>query len=236
MNADPAQHVMIVEDDESLARWIADYLISHGYLVSVATQGDVVLQMLRHDSPDALILDLNLPVMDGLEVCRQARSFYANPVLMMTARDTDADEISGLDSGADDYLTKPVKPSILLARLRALLRRANHDASLTTIRIDTLAIDVESRTVSLAGTPVALSTLEFDVLHLLATHVGQSLSRDALISAIRGIEYDGFDRSVDICISRLRRKLGDDAHVPRRIKTLRGVGYLLAADAWQDPA
>lgn len=226
------QHIMVVEDDESLARWMADYLSSHGYLVSIATQGDHALEMIRQDAPDALVLDLNLPVIDGLEVCRQARKFYQNPILMVTARDDDADEIMGLNIGADDYLGKPVKPSILLARMRALLRRSQNESTSSVIEIGTLMIDSVSRSVSLGGANVALSTHEFDVLLLLAAQVGQPLSRDQLISQIRGIEYDGFDRSVDICISRLRRKLDDDGQVPRRIKTLRGVGYLLAADAW----
>ncbi len=229
---DTQQHIMIVEDDESLARWIADYLGSHGYLVSVANNGEAALELLRNDVPDAVILDLNLPGMDGLDVCRHAREFFQQPILMLTARDAESEEVKGLDTGADDYLGKPVKPSILLARLRALLRRSHPEELSADIHIGDLRIDPQSRTVELANELISLSTHEFDVLLLLAQHVGQSLSRDALITHIRGIEYDGFDRSVDICISRLRRKLGDDANVPRRIKTLRGVGYLLAADAW----
>lgn len=232
MDSDTTQHVMVVEDDESLARWIADYLVSHGYLVSIATRGDTALRMLRNDMPDALILDLNLPVMDGIEVCRQARAFFARPIIMMTARDTEADEVNGLDSGADDYLTKPVRPGILLARLRALLRRSNQELAPTLMQIGGLSIDLESRSACLHDEAIALSTLEFDVLQLLAANVGQCMRREVLIAEIRGIEYDGFDRSVDVCISRLRKKLKDDAQEPRRIKTLRGVGYLLAADAW----
>lgn len=228
----PAQHVMVVEDDESLAKWIADYLCSHGYLVSVATRGDTALALIESDQPDAVVLDLNLPNMDGLEVCRRARDFYTSPILMLTARDAEQDEITGLETGADDYLGKPVKPSILLARLRALMRRSNSRLNATEIHIGSLCIDEASRTVHLNGEVVGLSTHEFDVLHLLAKEVGKALSRDELISHFRGIEYDGLDRSVDICISRLRRKLGDDASVPRRIKTLRGIGYMLAADAW----
>lgn len=223
---------MVVEDDDSLARWMADYLSSHGYLVSIATRGDHALEMIRQDTPDALVLDLNLPVLDGLEVCRQAREFYQNPILMVTARDDDTDEIMGLNTGADDYLGKPVKPSILLARLRALLRRSQSEETNAVIQIGALTIDSKSRTVRLLDETISLSTHEFDVLLLLAAQVGQPLSREQLISQIRGIEYDGFDRSVDICISRLRRKLDDNGQVPRRIKTLRGVGYLLAADAW----
>jgi two-component system OmpR family response regulator/two-component system response regulator RstA len=228
----PSQHIMVVEDDASLARWIADYLSSHGYLVSVASRGDEALTLIESDQPDLVVLDLNLPVLDGLEVCRRSRSFFTGPILMLTARDAEADEILGLNTGADDYLSKPVKPHILLARIRALLRRGQSNATSTIITIGSLRMDPDSRTVTLEGETVAVSTHEFDVLLLLASHVGKPLSRDKLISEIRGIEYDGFDRSVDVCISRLRRKLGDDAQVPKRIKTLRGKGYLLAADAW----
>ena len=157
---------------------------------------------------------------------------YRRRHIPLIAEDDDADEIMGLNTGADDYLGKPVKPSILLARLRALLRRSQNESVNTVIEIGALMIDSVSRSVSLLGESIALSTHEFDVLLLLATQVGQPMSRDELISQIRGIEYDGFDRSVDICISRLRRRLNDDGQVPKRIKTLRGVGYLLAADAW----
>jgi len=223
---------MVVEDDESLARWIADYLSSHGYLVTVATRGDEALALIENDAPDLVVLDLNLPVLDGLEVCRRAREFFDKPILMLTARDDDADEILGLNSGADDYLGKPVTPRILLARVRALLRRGKPKDPSRVIVIGSLSLDPDSRTVKLNEELVAVSTHEFDVLLLLANHVGKPLSREALISEIRGIEYDGFDRSVDVCISRLRRKLGDDAQTPRRIKTLRGTGYLLAADAF----
>lgn len=229
---DNQQHIMVVEDDDSLARWMADYLEMHDFEVTVANQGDVAVEMIESDMPNAVVLDLNLPVLDGLEVCKKVREFYDKPIIMLTARDTDSDEITGLDSGADDYLTKPIKPSILLARIRALLRRSEKAHVDTRITIGGLTIDSDSRTVRLSDEVVALSTHEFDVLHLLAVNVGKTLSRDALIERIRGIEYDGFDRSVDICVSRLRRKLKDDAQVPRRIKTLRGVGYLLAADAW----
>ncbi|MEE9320993.1 MAG: response regulator transcription factor [Granulosicoccus sp.] len=227
-----SQHIMVVEDDASLARWIADYLSSHGYLVSVASRGDDAIRLIESDLPDLVVLDLNLPVLDGLEVCRRARKFFNGPILMLTARDAEADEILGLNTGADDYLGKPVKPHILLARVRALLRRGQGDTTSKIITIGSLQLDPDSRTVTLTGKTVAVSTHEFDVLLLLANHVGKPLSREKLIGDIRGIEYDGFDRSVDVCISRLRRKLGDDAQVPRRIKTLRGTGYLLAADAW----
>lgn len=227
-----SQHIMVVEDDESLAHWMADYLGSHGYTVTVATRGYPALELIKQDMPDAVVLDLNLPEIDGLEICRQAREFYDNPIIMLTARDADSDEVIGLETGADDYLGKPVRPGVLLARLRALLRRSNPYKDPNDIIIGSLKICTQSRTVTMADETISLTTHEFDVLQLMAEHVGQALSRESLVSRIRGIEYDGFDRSVDICISRLRRKLGDDAQVPRRIKTLRGRGYMLAADAW----
>lgn len=232
MNVSDPKHILIVEDDESLASWIADYLVSHDYIVSVATQGDRAIELVKEDFPDAVILDLNLPVVDGIEVCRAVRHFYSNPIVMLTARDQDEDEISGLDSGADDYLSKPVKPKVLLARLQALLRRGTGTGYSESIVIGQLHIDAVSRSVYLDKKRIEVSTHEFDVLKLLASQAGKSLTRQELVSEIRGIEYDGFDRSIDICISRLRRKLGDSGAQPTRIKTLRGVGYLLAEDAW----
>jgi len=227
-----APHVMVVEDDASLARWIADYLADHGFLVSVATRGDEALALIESDAPDLVVLDLNLPVLDGLEICRRARAFFRGPVLMLTARDAEDDEIRGLDSGADDYLRKPVAPRVLLARVQALLRRESPARVPNALVAGALTLDIDSRTVALAGEVVAVSTLEFDVLACLVESAGQVVSRDALVRRIRGIEYDGFDRSVDVCVSRLRRRFGDDAGEPRRIKTVRGKGYLLAPDAW----
>lgn len=232
LNSSESAHILIVEDDESLASWIADYLVTHGFQVTVATQGDLAIELIREDAPDAVILDLNLPVVDGLEVCRQVRGFYLQPIIMLTARDADEDEIMGLHTGADDYLAKPVKPKVLLARLQALLRRGVSAGYTDNITIGRLHLDVSSRSVYLNDQSIDVSTNEYELLYLLASRVGETLSRQELVSAIRGIDYDGFDRSVDICISRLRRKLGDSGAQPRRIKTLRGIGYLLAADAW----
>lgn len=225
-------HILIVEDDKSLASWVADYLVSHNFEVTVADRGDHAIELIREDVPNAVILDLNLPEIDGIEVCRQVRHFFSNPIIMLTARDADEDEIAGLQIGADDYLSKPVKPKVLLARLQALLRRTVVTGYSENITIGQLHIDVSSRSVFLDGAVIDISTHEFDVLRLMASRAGETLTRQELISEIRGIDYDGFDRSVDICISRLRRKLGDSGAQPRRIKTLRGVGYLMAADAW----
>jgi len=230
--AAPTAHIMVVEDDESLASWIADYLNSHDFEVSVATRGDEALNLIKADEPDLVVLDLNLPGLDGLDVCRRAREFYARPILMLTARIDETDEIIGLETGADDYLPKPIKPKVLLARVKALLRREATDEPSHIIRIGGLYLDPTSRTVNLDNEDVGLSSHEFDLLLLLAAQAGSPLSREQLVSQMRGIEYDGFDRSIDISISRLRKKLSDTASSPTRIKTIRGKGYLLAPDAW----
>lgn len=225
-------HIMVVEDDESLAAWIADYLNSQDYQVSVATRGDDALELIRSDEPDLVVLDVMLPGLTGLQVCEQAREFYSKPILMLTAQSEEDDEIRGLETGADDFLPKPVKPKVLLARIKALLRREHSDDPSHVIRIGGLFIDTTSRTLTLNGSDINLSSHEFDLLALLASQSGTPVSRENLISQMRGIEYDGLDRSIDISISRLRKKLGDVASAPERIKTIRGKGYMLAPDAW----
>jgi len=222
--------VMIVEDDRSLASWMADYLSECGFAISVAATGEAALELLARDDPDALILDLGLPGIDGLEVCRRARVDRHRPVLVLTARDGEEAEVRGLEAGADDYLIKPVRPRVLLARLRVLLRREHALARRETLLVGALKLDLAARAVHLDGRPLALSTREFDALRLLAEAAGRPVPRERLVAELRGIEYDGLDRSIDLVISRLRRRLGDSADVPRRIKTLRGVGYLLADD------
>jgi len=229
---DKAIHIMVVEDDESLAAWIADYLNSHHYQVSVATRGDDALELIKADDPDLVVLDVMLPGLSGMEVCAQARQFYSRPIIMLTAQSEEEDEIRGLETGADDFLPKPVKPKVLLARIKALLRREQSDEPVHIIRIGGLYIDPTSRTLTLNEQDINLSSHEFDLLTLLASQAGMPVSREKLISQMRGIEYDGLDRSIDISISRLRKKLGDIASNPERIKTIRGKGYLLAPDAW----
>lgn len=225
-------HIMVVEDDASLAAWIADYLISQGYQVSVASRGDEALDLIKIDNPDLIVLDVMLPGLTGLEVCEQARAFYSRPILMLTAQSEDDDEVRGLEIGADDFLAKPVKPKVLLARIKALLRREQADTPVSVIRVGGLFIDTASRTLTLNDKDINLSSHEFDLLALLASQAGTPLNREQLVSQMRGIEYDGLDRSIDISISRLRKKLGDIASAPERIKTIRGKGYLLAPDAW----
>ncbi len=226
------EHILVVEDDESLAEWIYDYLCEQGYQVTLANRGDAAVEMIEADMPDLVLLDIMLPEKNGFEVCKAVRTFYPSPILMMTACAEESDEILGLELGADDYINKPVKPRLLLARIKALLRRST-DAGAQQIRVfGDLRLDAQSKTVVLQQQEVSLSSNEFDVLWLLASQAGSVVSRTDLVSQLRGIEYDGFDRSIDIRISRLRKKLEDDPHNPKKIKTIWGKGYLFTGDAW----
>ncbi|MEW8506082.1 MAG: response regulator [Candidatus Thiodiazotropha sp.] len=228
--------VLLVEDDVELAELVQEYLQRYEFEVSLEHRGDTASDRVRQSNPDILVLDLNLPGRDGLDICRDLRMEYQGPIVMFTARDEDVDEIVGLELGADDYLTKPVEPRVLLARLRSLLRRfrqtdrtAEEDDLL---HFGSLRIEASARAVSVNADEVELSTGEFDLLWLLATQAGKVVDRDSALKTLRGFGYDGLDRSVDIGISRLRRKLGDDANHPYRIKTVRGRGYLFVPDAW----
>lgn len=229
MSEEKSVNVLVVEDDPSLANWMSDYLNDNGYLVTMANQGDFAITLIEDDYPDLVILDVNLPEVSGFEVCRTVRKFYTAPILMLTARSEEQDEVKGLECGANDYMVKPVRPRALLARIARLLKT---DPTPNRIDIGGLSVDTDSRSVMLFGSPVELSSNEFDLLCQLVEHAGQVRSRDQLVESLRGIEYDGFNRSVDILVSRLRKKLHDDAAAPARIKTVWGKGYLLAADAW----
>lgn len=234
---DTKKHIMLVEDDTSLAEWISNYLITQGYEVSLATRGDEAVNMIREDNPDLVILDITLPVKDGFEICREVRAFYDRPILMMTARNEEMDEVLGLEMGADDYVTKPVRPRALLARIKGLIRRqtvsVSNNQETTRIEFDNFVIDSTSRTTTINKAIISISSNEFDVLWWLASNAGKTVSRKELIAQLRGIEYDGFDRSMDILVSRLRKKLSDDPSTPYRIKTIWGKGYLFAPDAWK---
>lgn len=227
------EHILVVEDDTSLAEWICDYLSQHNYRVSLATTGTLAVQRIAREAPDLVVLDVMLPEKNGFDVCKEVRQFFAKPILMMTASGDEVDEVLGLELGADDYITKPVKPRVLLARIKALLRREPPTSLDSSRSFGRLFIDAQSKSVTLAGAPLEISSHEFDVLWLLACRAGEVVSRTELVSQLRGIEYDGFDRSVDIRISRLRKKLGDSADAPSKIKTVWGRGYLFAPDAWQ---
>lgn len=226
-------YILVVEDDKSLADWIGDYLLENGFEVAIANRGDEAINLVSTDDPDLVVLDINLPERNGFEVCRAIRTFFTKPVLMLTARGDESDEVLGLESGANDYMVKPVRPKALVTRINMLLARnvttaANHSA----FEFGEFRIDAESRSVYLGTSVIGLSTNEFDVLWLLSRQAGKVLSRDDIVGKLRGIEYDGFNRSVDIAISRLRKKLGDDRATPTKIKTVWGKGYVFAPDAW----
>lgn len=232
---------MLIEDDVRLARLIQEYLQQQAMGVSIEHRGDLACQRIISEMPDLVVLDLMLPGLDGLEVCKAVRPQYQGPILMLTARDEDIDQVVGLEIGADDYVTKPVQPRVLLARIRALLRRFPKPASLPVqqendaydICHGCFRISISAREAWLDGHMLDLTTTDFDLLWLLASHAGTVLTRDTILDQLRGIDYDGLDRSVDIRISRLRKKLGDDTQRPFRIKTVRGRGYLFAKEAWE---
>jgi DNA-binding response OmpR family regulator len=226
--------ILLVEDDVRLSELVSHYLESNDFRVTTTAHGDEVVDRVQREAPDLVILDLGLPGQDGFSICRQLRPRYANPILILTARDNDFDQVLGLELGADDYVIKPVEPRVLLARINALLRRSRAQPRLArnSLRFGRLLINTVSRAVSLDGQPVALSSAEFDLLAYLAEHAGQIQSRAALFQHLYGREYDGVERHLDVRISHLRKKLGEDADSSERIKTVWGQGYLFVPDAW----
>ncbi|HEY0633760.1 MAG TPA: winged helix-turn-helix domain-containing protein [Gammaproteobacteria bacterium] len=228
--------LLLVEDDAKLAALMQEYLGKNGFQVLLEPRGDLAPARILHECPDLVLLDIMLPGKDGFAICREIRPHYSGPVMMLTARDDDLDELLGLELGADDYISKPVQPRLLLARIRAVMRRLGGERSASAreparLVFEDLEIDAASREARLQGNPLSLTTAEFDLLWLLASHAGAVLSRDDILRNVRGIGYDGTDRSIDLRISRLRKKLGDDSLEPRRIKTVRGAGYLFVLAA-----
>lgn len=234
MNTSTLPYILLVEDDVRLSELVSRYLESNGFRVTATARGDEVVGQVRRDSPDLVILDLGLPGEDGFSICKHLRESFSEPILILTARDDDIDHVLGLELGADDYVIKPVEPRVLLARINALLRRSRaiHAAESKTLRFGRLLINTIARSVSLDSQPVALSSAEFDLLLRLAQKPGEVQSRAQLFLDLYGREYDGVDRMLDVRISHLRKKLGDDADNPARIKTVWGQGYLFVADAW----
>lgn len=234
MSITPSASILLVEDDLRLAELVSRYLESNGLRVSIASRGDEVVTRVVSERPDLVILDLGLPGEDGLTICRQLRPDYGNPILILTARESDIDHVLGLELGADDYVIKPVEPRVLLARIGALLRRSRPAdvAPRKALQFGRLTINITSRSVHLDGQTISLSGNEFDLLVHLASRAGQIQSREALFKDLFKREYDGTDRMLDIRISRLRRKLGDEAETAERIKTVWGQGYLFVPDAW----
>jgi len=223
------ERLLLIEDDERLAQMVHDYLGEAGFFVSVARTGGEGISALQRGEFDALILDLMLPDMDGLEVCRRIRTERDDtPILMLTARGDAMDRVVGLEMGADDYLPKPFEPRELLARLRAILRRGRSASARESLRFGRLEIDHEARDVTLDGEKLALTSYQFALLWEFATHAGRVMSRDALMDLLRGQSFEAFDRSIDVHISRIRALIEDDAKKPRRIITVRGAGYVFA--------
>ncbi|GGX94521.1 DNA-binding response regulator [Litchfieldella qijiaojingensis] len=233
LDSNDLDHVLIIEDDERLAGLTRDYLEANGFRVTVEADGARGVERIVELQPDLVILDLMLPGEDGLSICRRARPDYAGPILMLTARTDDMDQVLGLEMGADDYVPKPVQPRVLLARMRALMRRSEAgDTSSGEARLtfNNLEIDSATREAWLGGERIDLTSAEFDLLWLLASHAGRVLTREEIFSQLRGIKYDGQDRSIDVRVSRIRPKIGDDPNQPHRIKTVRSKGYLFVKD------
>jgi two-component system response regulator RstA len=234
-----SQRILFVEDDPELADLIGGYLRSFDFVVDVIPDGRDVVEMVRVNPPSLVLLDIMLPGKDGLTICRELREFYSAPIVLLTSLNSDMNQVIGFEIGATDYVLKTTPPSVLIARIRAHMRQgttapltANVAAKQPTLNFGQLIIDEKNRTASYRNEPLNLSTADFDLLWEFATHAGEILSRDHLLRRLRGIEYDGLDRSIDVAISRLRKKLGDDPNEPRKIKTIRHRGYLFATDIW----
>jgi DNA-binding response OmpR family regulator len=226
--------ILVVEDDVRLADLVSGYLGGNGFRVTVADLRREVVEQVLREMPDLVILDLMLPGQDGFAICRALRPAYSNPIVILTARDNDIDHVLGLELGADDYISKPVEPRVLMARIQALLRRSRRsgESADPAYRFGRLVINPVARSVHLNGASIPMSSNEFDLLAHLAEHAGEVLTREALYRHLYRREYDGADRMLDIRISHLRRKLGDDAGVSERIKTIWGQGYLFVKSAW----
>jgi two-component system, OmpR family, alkaline phosphatase synthesis response regulator PhoP len=220
-----AGSVLLVEDEENLASLVRAYLEQEGYRVVAVGSGEDALRVVAEEPVRLVVLDLNLPDIDGLEVCRRIRLSSQVPVVMLTARDEEADRLAGLDSGADDYIGKPFSPRELVARMRAVLRRAGEDGDEDVVALGDVVVRRSAREVTVAGTPVELRPKEFDLLAYLLQNRGAVLSRELLLDRVWGLDYAGGTRTVDVHVAQLRRKLGS----PESIRTVRGSGYKLVA-------
>lgn len=228
--------ILIVEDDRRLAQLTSEYLQAQGFIVQLESDGDRAVQRIIAEQPSLVILDLMLPGQNGFSICRNVRDGFQGPILMLTARTDDADQVQGLEGGADDYVCKPVRPAVLLARIKALLRRADGVAAHKqetpdVLKFGKLTIDHARRSAFLADQYIELTGAEFDLLWLLAVNAGTPLSREVIFNELRGIEYDGVDRSIDVRVSRIRPRIGDAGEHPKVIKTIRNKGYLFVSEA-----
>ncbi|MGB6117935.1 MAG: response regulator transcription factor [Mesorhizobium sp.] len=224
-----ADEILVIDDDERLVAMLADYLAANGFAVSRAGSGKSGIAELRRGAPDAIVLDIMLPDIDGFETCRQIRAFSDVPILMLTGKGEETDRIVGLELGADDYLPKPFNPRELLARLKAILRRRGPMANARRmLRFGRLEIDPGSRVVRIDGSEKTLTSYQFDLLVAFAENAGRTLSRERLMDLVKGEELEAFDRSIDVHVSRIRAAIEPDAKNPRRLITVRGAGYVFA--------
>lgn len=234
------QSLFIVEDDVKLRSMLEEYFVKQDFEVTTFEDGSSAVDAIVEQQPDLLLLDLMLPGMDGLTICRQIRAKYSGKVLMLTASDDDFDHVAALEIGADDFVSKPIKPRVLLARMRMLLRRgpvreqsAEVDSKpVNTLTYGQLSLNQARKVCVLDGAQVSMSDSDFDLLWILASAPDEVLSRDFLTQTLRGIEYDGLDRTIDNKVVSLRKKLGDNSATPKRIITVRGKGYLFVPDSW----
>ena len=221
----PRSRVLMIDDDEELCGLVAEYLDPFGFALTAAHHPHQGLRLLADDPPDIVVLDVMMPDMDGFALCRKVRETSAVPIVMLTARGGVMDRVVGLELGADDYLPKPFEPRELVARLQAVLRRGLRPAPSDAVQVGALQVDWDARTARLDGRSLDLTPAEFALLGLFVRHPRSALSRDRIMEATRGLDWEAFDRSIDVLVSRLRQKLGDDPRRPTFIKTIRGYGY-----------
>jgi len=229
------QKILVVDDEPDIVRLVRAYLERAGFAVVTAGEGGEALAVFRHERPNLVVLDLNLPGMDGLDVCRGMRRDSDVPIIMLTARLEETDRLIGLELGADDYVVKPFSPREIVARVRAVLRRAEGTpVRPAVVSASGVTLDLTRRTASVDGRPLDLTTMEFDLLALLVEHPGQVFTRLQLLDRAQGNAYEGYERTIDVHIKNLRKKLGDDPQNPRYIETVRSVGYRFSQD--KEPA
>lgn len=244
LNIHAMNKIVYVEDDSEVGKLIAAWLGKHDFEVMIEPRGDRALAVIAEHAPDLVLLDILLPGKDGMSICRDLRPVYQGPIVLLTSLDSDMNHVLALEMGANDYILKTTPPAVLLARLRLHLRQSpavSRPASAppvsasagSVLHFGQLSIDAINRDVTLGEETIVLSTADFELLWQLASHAGQIMDREALLKNLRGVSYDGMDRSIDVAISRLRKKLYDNALEPFRIKTVRNKGYLFAPNAWE---
>ncbi|MEW6717030.1 MAG: response regulator transcription factor [Chloroflexota bacterium] len=229
------QKILVVDDELEIVKLVRAYLERAGFAVVTASEGRQALAVFRHERPNLVVLDLNLPGMDGLDVCRALRRDSDVPIIMLTARIDETDRLIGLELGADDYIVKPFSPREVVARVRTVLRRTEG----TPVRPEVIAaagvtLDMTQRAARLNDRPLDLTTMEFDLLALLAEHPGQVFTRLQLLEHTQDAAYEGYERTIDVHIKNLRKKLGDNSSAPRFIETVRGVGYRFTREDLKD--